>query len=72
VRGALFFAEAGTQAGLSGADRTHTDNEYTVLTLLSLALLLRTAFVVANERIKHGLMSPDLPPALSESLRQAA
>jgi hypothetical protein len=54
--------------GLGDAVRTHTDNEPTVETLISLALLFRTAFVVACERIDRGLIAPDPPPALLNAL----
>lgn len=47
---------------------THTDNEPTVETRLSLGLLLRTAFVVAHERAQQGVgiidPSDDLVAAL--------
>lgn len=57
----LFGAlKLGHKLGLDGADRTHTANERTVETLLSLALLLRTAFVTAHERIEQG--APAQPP----------
>jgi len=53
---ALFGAlKVGHKLGLDGADRTHTDNESTLETLLSLGLLLRTAFAVAYERTEQGL-----------------
>jgi hypothetical protein len=59
----LFGAlKIGHKLGLEGADRTHTATEATVETLFSLALLLRTALVVAHERIQRGEM-PDVPPA---------
>ena len=44
----------------SGVDRTRTANEATLETLLNLALLLRTGFVVAHERIEQG--APARPP----------
>jgi hypothetical protein len=51
---ALFASlKLGQKLGLSGATRTHTSNEGTVETLLSLGLLLRTAFVVACERLQQ-------------------
>jgi hypothetical protein len=39
-----------------------------VETLISLALLFRTAFVVAWERIDRGLIAEDPPPALVDAL----
>jgi hypothetical protein len=54
--------------GLDGADRTRTANESVVELLISLALLSRTAFVVANERAQHGLMDADPPAALLAAL----
>jgi hypothetical protein len=67
---ALFGAlKLGQSLGLDGADRTHTDNEPTVETLLSLALLFRTGLVVAAERIKSGVMAADPPPALLRELQ---
>lgn len=59
---AIFGAlKLGHKLGLESADRTHTANENTVETLLSLALLMRTALVTANERILRGEL-PELPP----------
>ena len=58
----------GHKLGLESADRTHTANEATLETLLSLALLLRTALVTANERILRGEMPEDPPPDLLAKL----
>jgi hypothetical protein len=58
----------GHKLGLEGAYRTHTANEATVETLLSLALILRTAVVTADQRILHGLMPADPPPDLHGKL----
>jgi hypothetical protein len=67
---AIFGAlKLGHKLGLESADRTHTANEETVETLLSLGLLLRTAFVTANERILRGEMPVDPPPDLLAKLR---
>jgi hypothetical protein len=58
---ALFGSlKLGHKLGLDGSDRTHTPNERTVETLLSLALVLRTAFVIAHERAAQG--GPNTPP----------
>jgi hypothetical protein len=58
---ALFGAlKLGHKLGLDGSDRTHTPNEHIVEALLSLALVLRTAFVVAHERAEQG--GPAKPP----------
>jgi hypothetical protein len=54
--------------GLSGASRTHTDNEAVVDLLISLALLSRTAVVAANERALRGLIPADPPAMLVASL----
>jgi hypothetical protein len=67
---AIFGAlKLGHKLGLESADRTHTANENTMETLLSLGLLMRTAFVVASERIKRGEMPADPPPDLLAELR---
>jgi hypothetical protein len=68
---ALFGAlKLGHKLGLEGSARTHTPNERIVETLLSLALVLRTAFVVAHERAEQG--GPSAPPIdLLEAIRDA-
>lgn len=67
---AIFGAlKLGHKLGNNGAARTHTSWEYTVETLLSLGLLMRTAAVTANERILRGEMPEDPPPDLAERLR---
>lgn len=58
----------GHKLGLESADRTHTANEDTLETLLSLALLMRTAHVTANERILRGELPADPPPDLLAKL----
>jgi hypothetical protein len=67
---AIFGAlKLGHKLGLESADRTHTANENTVETLVSLGLLSRTALVTANERILRGEMPVDPPPDLLAKLR---
>jgi hypothetical protein len=67
---ALFGAlKLGHGVGLDGADRTHTDNEPTIETLLSLALLMRTLMVTAGERIRTGLITADPPPELLRAIQ---
>jgi hypothetical protein len=66
--GALKIAH---KLGLESADRTHTPNERTVETLLSLALVLRTALVTAQERIRQGAPA-ELPPDLVARLDAAS
>ena len=67
---AIFGAlKLGQKLGLESADRTHTPNENTIETLLSLGLLMRTAVVTANERIKAGEMPEDPPPDLADRLQ---
>lgn len=68
---ALFGAlKLGHKLGLDGSDRTHTPNELIVETLLSIALVLRTAFVLAHERVQQG-GDDDLPADLYEALAAA-
>jgi hypothetical protein len=63
---ALFASlKIGHKLGLDGADRTHTSNERTVETLLSLGLLMRSAFVVAHERIQQDPSQAEPPPDLA-------
>jgi hypothetical protein len=70
---ALFASlKIGHKLGLDGASRTHTSNESTVETLLSIGLLLRTAFVVAHERIQQDPSQGDPPPDLAAELEAAA
>jgi hypothetical protein len=47
--------------GLAGAARTRLTDYDSVLALISLALMLRTAFLLASVRIEQGL-HPDVPP----------
>jgi hypothetical protein len=66
---ALFAAlKLGHKLGLDGSDRTHTPNEHTVETLLSLALVLRTAFVTAHERAAQQVGPVTPPPELLQAL----
>lgn len=66
---AIFGAlRGGHKLGLDGADRTHTANEATLETLLSLALLMRTATVTANERILRGELADTPPPDLAAKI----
>jgi hypothetical protein len=66
---ALFAAlKIGHKLGLGGADRTHTNNELIVEILLSLGLLMRSAFVVSHERIQQDPSQGEPPPDLTAGL----
>ncbi len=66
---AIFGAlKVGHKLALESADRTHTAYETTVEALLSLALVFRTAVIVANERIRSGELLADPPPDLAAKL----
>jgi hypothetical protein len=58
----------GKKLGLESADRTRTPWEPTVDALLSLSLMLKTAFVLADQRIQHGLHPDSPPPPLADAL----
>ena len=66
---ALFSAvQVGNSLGLDGADRTRTQNESTVETLFSLALLMRSATMLAALRIDRDLFPAGPPPDLDVAL----
>ncbi len=66
---ALFSAvQVGSSLGLDSADRTRTQREPTIDTLFSLALLMRSATMLAAQRIQRGLFPADPPPDLAEAL----
>lgn len=59
---AVFSAlKLGRKLGLDGADRTRTPSEQTVKTLLSLSLMMKTAFTLAEQR-RHRGDHPEMPP----------
>jgi hypothetical protein len=61
---ALFSAvQVGNKLGLDGAARTHTAKEPTVDALFSVALMMRSARLLAYEREQRGL-GPSVPAAL--------
>jgi hypothetical protein len=57
--------QVGHSLGLDGADRMRTQKETTVEALFSLALLLRSAAVLADQRLQRGLFRIQPPPALA-------
>ncbi|HXH87210.1 MAG TPA: hypothetical protein VNI55_01205 [Gaiellaceae bacterium] len=62
----LFSAlKLGNKLALSGAARTRTAKEPTVEALISLALIQRSAFMLADLRIRRGMFRDDLPADLS-------
>ena len=66
---ALFSAlQLGNKLGLDGAARTRTAKEPTVEALLSIALMQRSAFMLADLRIQRGLFRDDVPPDLARAL----
>jgi hypothetical protein len=58
----------GRKLGLESADRTRTPWEPTVEALVSLSLMMKTAFVLADQRRQHGEQPEAPPPALSDLL----
>jgi hypothetical protein len=58
----------GRKLNLESADRTHTPFEPTVEALLSLALMNKTAFALADQRKQRGLHPELPPPSLADAL----
>jgi hypothetical protein len=58
----------GRKLNLESADRTHTPFERTIDALLSLALMTKTAFALADQRNQHGLYPQLPPPPLADTL----
>ena len=67
---ALFSAlQVGHKLGLGGAARTRTAKEPTVEALLSIAMVMRSAFLLAAQRVAHGEFPAEPPPDLAAALR---
>jgi hypothetical protein len=58
--------KVGAKLGLSGASRTRIIDFDSVRMLLSMAMLMRTAFALAAVRIEHGEFDPTLPVELAD------
>lgn len=70
---ALFSAiKVGNSLALDGPNRTRTNNERTIETLLSLALLMRSATMLADQRIQRDLFPADPPPDLADALKRGS
>lgn len=66
---ALFSAlQIGNKMGLDGAARIRTAKEPTLEALLSIALMQRAAFMLADLRTQRGLFRGDVPPDLARAL----
>ena len=66
---ALFSAlQVGHKLGLDGAERTRTAKEPTVKALLSLAMMMRSARMLASQRMERGDFPPEPPPDLALKL----
>jgi hypothetical protein len=61
--------QVGGKLGLRGAARQRTAKEPTVEAALSIRLLLRSAFMLADLRIQHGLLPAEPPPDLARTLQ---
>jgi hypothetical protein len=60
--------KVGRKLGLDSADRTRTPYEATVRALISISLMMTTAFALADQRIQHELHPQLPPPELGEPL----
>jgi hypothetical protein len=60
--------KVGRKLGLESADRTRTPFEPTIRALISIALMMTTAFVLADQRMQRGLTLQVPPLPLADAL----